>query len=161
MILKQKIFKNMLEFLPPSPLTLNEIWSLWGFILNIFCSKLPKMDQRDCPYSRQMIGLLSKTTNIQNFRTYHNIHLYCIKHGHTWSYKWPIMTCLGLFETRVEIIIGPSVAVQAVLCSRETQWPLFLLLFWSERRCAGGALQQGNAVTSIFIREYNRALPGI
>ena len=26
-----------------------------------------------------------------------------------------------------------------------------LLLFWSERRCAGGALQQGNAVTSKFV----------
>ena len=23
--------------------------------------------------------------------------------------------------------------------------------FWSERRCAGGALQQGNAVTSVFV----------
>ena len=32
-------------------------------------------------------------------------------------------------------------------------------LFWSERRCAGGALQQGNAVTSVFGPSGVRALP--
>ena len=30
---------------------------------------------------------------------------------------------------------------------------------WSERRCAGGALQQGNAVTSVFGPSGVRALP--